>query len=146
VSAGLAGEALTIYGNGEQTRSFADVRMFVPQVLALEQAWAQKAVNHYLYNVGTSVETSINGLADAVDRVLGRKIVRRHVPYEAAFPGKQDVERRRPDLRRIDTVLAAPVWPTLDESIHVVAEALAGSRVSSVASGRLARRTRRVLN
>lgn len=146
VRAGLGGEALTIYGTGQQTRSFGDVRVFVPQVLALEQAWARKEAVDHVYNIGANAETSINELADTVGRVLGREIIRRYVPYEAVYPGKQDVERRRPDLRRIGAVLGSPAWPQLDESVRAVAEALAGGHVLPAAAGTPTRSAQPVLN
>jgi UDP-glucose 4-epimerase len=127
VEAALAGTPLTIYDDGEQKRSFGDVRAFVGHLLALVAAWRDGRATHGTYNIGTPVETRINGLADAVDRVLETKTERRYVPYDDAYPGKQDVLARRPGLERLHSVLGELDWPSLDVSIASVADSMRGA-------------------
>jgi UDP-glucose 4-epimerase len=86
-----AGEGVTIFGDGEQTRDFVYVGDVVEAVLA---AGGQEAGT---FNVGTGVETSVNGLFEACRAVAGVAAEAAHAP---ARPG---------DVRRsvIDVSLAA---------------------------------------
>ena len=86
-----AGEGVTIFGDGEQTRDFVYVGDVVEAILA---AGGQEAGT---FNVGTGVETSVNGLFEACCAVAGVAADAAHAP---ARPG---------DVRRsvIDVSLAA---------------------------------------
>jgi UDP-glucose 4-epimerase len=86
-----AGEGVTIFGDGEQTRDFVYVGDVVEAILA---AGGQEAGT---FNVGTGVETSVNGLFEACRAVAGVAADAAHAP---ARPG---------DVRRsvIDVSLAA---------------------------------------
>jgi UDP-glucose 4-epimerase len=86
-----AGEGVTIFGDGEQTRDFVYVGDVVEAILA---AGGQEAGT---FNVGTGVETSVNGLFEACRAVAGVAAEAAHAP---ARPG---------DVRRsvIDVALAA---------------------------------------
>jgi UDP-glucose 4-epimerase len=86
-----AGEGVTIFGDGEQTRDFVYVGDVVEAILA---AGGQEAGT---FNVGTGVETSVNGLFEACRAVAGVAAEAAHAP---ARPG---------DVRRsvIDVSLAA---------------------------------------
>jgi UDP-glucose 4-epimerase len=65
----VKGEALTIDGDGEQTRDFIHVNDIVDAViLALEQ----KGLKGEVFNVCTGVPTSINELADTLKAVTGK--------------------------------------------------------------------------
>ncbi len=70
-SKGLAGEPITVYGDGLQTRDYTYVgdvaRAFV---LALEQPRSMTV------NIGTAVETTVLELIDAVELIVGRPIER----------------------------------------------------------------------
>jgi UDP-glucose 4-epimerase len=86
-----AGEGVTIFGDGEQTRDFVYVGDVVEAVLA---AGGQEAGT---FNVGTGVETSVNGLFEACRAVAGVAAEAAHAPARAG------------DVRRsvIDVALAA---------------------------------------
>ncbi len=62
----LAGEAITIFGDGSQTRDYLYVRDVARAALA-----AMSAGDGEAYNLGTGVETSVLELASAVARVMG---------------------------------------------------------------------------
>lgn len=121
VSAALSGNPYIIYGSGEQSRSFCDVRAFVDHLLALHAAWAKGQTRHHIYNIGSAHEISIASLADSVDAVLGVRNKREYMPFAEAYPGKQDVAHRQPDLTRIHQLLGELAWPTLEQSIAEVA-------------------------
>jgi UDP-glucose 4-epimerase len=69
----LAGSALTVYGDGEQTRDY----VYAGDVAAANFAAATSAlpergrVDARAFNVGTSVETSVNTLAHTLQKVAG---------------------------------------------------------------------------
>jgi UDP-glucose 4-epimerase len=65
----LAGERLTIYGDGRQTRDY----VFVSDVAAANLAVARQVdLRHGEYNIGTGTEISVLELADSVAVVVGQ--------------------------------------------------------------------------
>lgn len=83
----LDGEALTIYGDGEQTRDYVYVGDVVSANLAVSDAelGAAAALDDRAFNVGTGTETSVNRLAEAVMEVVGTRVDAVHAP---ARPGE----------------------------------------------------------
>ncbi len=74
----LAGQACTIFGDGNQTRDYVYVGDVVEaNVLALRDE-ARGA-----YNVGTGIETSVNALYEAMTRVLGVDLPAAHAEARA---------------------------------------------------------------
>jgi UDP-glucose 4-epimerase len=72
---------LTIYGDGEQTRDY----VFVGDVVAanllaveLEVPAVASGLDEVAFNVGTSVATTVNELASALERIAGRRPGREH--------------------------------------------------------------------
>jgi UDP-glucose 4-epimerase len=95
----LAGEPITVYGDGEQTRSFCDVRDVVRALADL--ACSDEAVGR-VYNIGATEETTINQLAEHIRRLTGSKSEVVRVPYAEAYaPGFEDMRRRVPDVGKI---------------------------------------------
>ncbi|MGA0609314.1 UDP-glucuronic acid decarboxylase family protein [Caldimonas sp. KR1-144] len=86
----LLGQPLTVYGDGEQTRSFCYVD---DTVEALVRVMASDGPGPF--NVGNPVETTVLELAELVLRLTGSRsaLVRRPLPAD-------DPVRRRPDIRR----------------------------------------------
>jgi UDP-glucose 4-epimerase len=95
----LAGEPITVYGDGEQTCSFCDVRDVVRALADL--ACSDEAVGR-VYNIGATEETTINQLAEHIRRLTGSKSEVVRVPYAEAYaPGFEDMRRRVPDVGKI---------------------------------------------
>ena len=73
----LAGEALTIFGDGEQTRDYVFVRdVAAANMLASEMALPTSEegagdLDEVAFNVGTGLATSVNRLADALEEIAG---------------------------------------------------------------------------
>jgi UDP-glucose 4-epimerase len=120
VRAALAGEPITVYGDGEQTRSFCDVRDVVRALAALSR---HQGATGRVFNVGATEETSINALAERVRSMVGSgsEIVR--VPYEEAYaPGFEDMRRRVPDVRLIRELIEWEPERGLEEILQGVIE------------------------
>jgi UDP-glucuronate decarboxylase len=93
----LSGRALTIYGSGEQTRSFCFVTDLVRGLMALMTVDPNPGQP---VNLGNPGEFTINELADMVAAMVptAGKIVYRPLPQD-------DPQRRRPDIARAEAVL-----------------------------------------
>jgi UDP-glucose 4-epimerase len=87
----LAGEALTIFGDGEQTRDYVFVRdVAAANMLASEMALPTSeegagGLDEVAFNVGTGLATSVNRLADALEEIAGIHPGR---DYRAGRPGE----------------------------------------------------------
>lgn len=117
----VAGEPITVYGTGQQSRCFGHVRDAVEAVLRLIAAPA--AVGG-VFNVGSDEEVSILRLAELVrdEAQSSSEIV--FVPYAEAYAeGFEDLERRVPDLARLERVTGyRPRTPLRDIVADVVAD------------------------
>ena len=93
----LAGEPLTVFGDGAQTRCFCHVADAVDALLRLLDD--DRAVGE-VFNVGSSEEISIEALAHRVLQATGSRSPIDHVPYEVAYEaGVEDMARRVRDQR-----------------------------------------------
>lgn len=86
----ITGEPLTIYGDGQQSRSFCYIDDLVEGIFR----FAVKAeIQHRIINLGNPHEITIAALADALREVVGRElpVVQRPLPPD-------DPKRRQPDI------------------------------------------------
>jgi len=96
----LAGEPITVYGTGKQSRCFCDVRDCVESVLRLVET--NRAIGEVV-NVGSTEEVSIAALAQLVKQRTGSKSPIVSVPYDQAYePGFEDMPRRVPALEKLE--------------------------------------------
>jgi len=125
----LAGQPLTVYGDGQQSRCFCDVADVVRAALALA---ARPDTAGEVFNVGGTKEITILNLARLILQVLSPQSPptvddpRIHfVPYADAYaPGFEDMRRRVPDTSKLHALTGwTPVVP-LAETIQRVADAL----------------------
>ena len=70
----LLGQPCIVYGDGEQTRDF----VFVDDVAQANMLAMQGALG--TYNIGTGMETSLNELLAAFERVVGHPVARQYSP------------------------------------------------------------------
>ncbi len=126
VEAAIAGRPIRVFGDGSQTRCFCDVRDVVS---ALPIMVASGACHGRVFNLGSDREISIRQLAETVVRVIGSSSPIVFVPYAEAYPeGFEDLERRRPDLRRIREAIGFEPRIGLEQTIRDVAATMAVSR------------------
>ncbi len=108
----LAGQPITVHGDGTQTRSFCHVRDVVGALLRLMDE--PRAVGE-VFNVGNSQEISIMALAERVRALTasGSPIVT--IPYDQAYEsGFEDMPRRVPDLSKIHGLIGYEPRTDLD--------------------------------
>ena len=95
----LAGEPLSVYGDGTQTRCFTYVEDVVRAIVALAEC--PDAVG-CVFNVGCDEETSMNDLAKKVIELANSSSIIEHIPYGEAYgEGFEDMKRRMPDISKI---------------------------------------------
>jgi UDP-glucose 4-epimerase len=120
VQQALLGHPITVYGNGEQTRSFTYVDDVVSALVKLMEH--PQAVGE-VFNVGNSEEISINDLASLVKKMVGGDSEIVHMPYDKAFEkGFEDMQRRVPDITRIKKLIGFNPTISLEESIKRIIE------------------------
>jgi UDP-glucuronate decarboxylase len=109
----LKGEALTIYGTGEQTRSFCYVDDLVEGLIAL----MNKEGLHEPVNLGNPGEFTMKELARAVGCACGVEI---RICNEA-LP-QDDPKQRRPDITKARTLLGWEPTVELADGLMVTAD------------------------
>lgn len=124
----VQGKDLEIYGDGQQTRAFCDVRDVVSAMVRL---LGEQRHHGGVFNVGSDGELTIAALADRVIDLAGSASHKRLVPYERAYDaGFEDPARRVPDLTRlrraIDYRPAYSLDQTLSELIALARSAPSG--------------------
>jgi UDP-glucose 4-epimerase len=99
VKQAIAGEPITVFGDGRQTRSFCDVRDTVAMLDALARA---DAAHGNVVNLGNAREITILELAELVRARAGSTSPIEFVPYAKAYGRKFDqIPQRRPNLERL---------------------------------------------
>lgn len=107
ISQALRGEPLTVYGDGQQTRSFGFYRDIIDGVWRLGNSGYQEPVN-----IGTQEERTVLEFAEAVLRATGSHS--RVIHVEAAI---DDPRQRRPDLTRAKAILDWEPSTSLDDGL-----------------------------
>ena len=94
----LRGDELTIYGTGEQTRSFCYVDDLVEGFVRLMNAVGEDL--HLPVNLGNPGEFTMNELAAEVAAACGKEIRIKHLPLP-----QDDPKQRQPDISRARNLL-----------------------------------------
>jgi UDP-glucose 4-epimerase len=114
----LAGEDLTVYGDGTQTRCFTHIADTVQALLLLLDN--DDAVGQ-LYNVGTQNEVPVIELARRVIEATGSDSKIQLIPYEDAYgEGFEELGRRKPETRAIRELTGWEPTRTIDDAISDV--------------------------
>jgi UDP-glucose 4-epimerase len=116
----LAGEPMTVFGDGTQSRSFTHVADVVRALLALVKE--PNAVGEVI-NIGSTNEVTIKALAERIRQRAGSKSPIKLIPYDQAYEsGFEDMPRRVPDLSKISAMIGYAPAHTLDDIIDDVLE------------------------
>ncbi len=107
----LRDEEFTVQGDGSQRRAFCYVDDAVAPTAA---ALTADAAADGIFNLGNPAEEySINGLIAVLERVTGRTISPRYVPFEQA-----GTDRRLPDVSRAERALGLSPTISLEEGLR----------------------------
>ena len=99
----LAGQPITVYGTGNQSRCFTHVGDVVAALIALMDH--PRAVGE-VYNIGSTQEVTIAALAEQVRTLAGSRSEIVLVPYEEAYEaGFEDMPRRVPDITKVAALI-----------------------------------------
>jgi len=114
----LAGEPITVFGDGTQQRAFTHVTDVVQALLKLVAE--PKAVGQVI-NIGNRQEITILALAERVRELSGSDSPIKLVPYDDAYEsGFEDMPRRVPDLTRVEGLIGYTATLQLDEILTQV--------------------------
>ena len=116
----LAGEDIQIYGTGDQSRCFCNVRDVVG---ALESLMNCDEAAGEVINVGNTELVSMNELADMVIELTGSASRKVYLSYEEAY-GKpfDDMMTREPDLGKISRLAGYVPKCSLRETLREIIE------------------------
>jgi nucleoside-diphosphate-sugar epimerase len=116
----LAGEPITVFGDGTQSRAFTHVSDVVDALLKLV---AEPRAVGQVINIGTTHEVSIAALAERIRELCNSQSPIRFVPYDEAYEsGFEDMPRRVPDLGRINSLIGYTPKHSLDDILVQVIE------------------------
>ncbi|MEI8078287.1 MAG: NAD-dependent epimerase/dehydratase family protein [bacterium] len=125
INQALAGEPISVYGDGLQSRCFTDVR---DVIRALQLLITLPSAPGQLYNIGGGEELNMLELAQRIKTLTGSASPIQLVPYTAAYgPGFEDMQRRVPDA---DKILRDAGWCTtysLDATLRHILEQRRGN-------------------
>lgn len=123
VEQALAGQPLTVFGDGEQKRSFSDVR---DTTQALYRLIESPETDGEIVNVGNDVECSINELAQLVKEITNSSSEIKHLSYQEAYgvDDFDDVRRRRPCISKLKKLTGFTPSYSLEETIHEILKSL----------------------
>lgn len=114
----LAGEAITVFGDGTQSRAFTFVGDVVTGLLSLA---ASDAVVGEVFNIGNHEEISMMDLAIKVRALTGSSSEIVLIPYDQAYEaGFEDMPRRVPNLGKIRAAVGYEPTVELDEILRRV--------------------------
>jgi UDP-glucose 4-epimerase len=109
----LAGEPITVFGDGTQSRAFTHVTDVVGALLKL--IVEPKAIGQVI-NIGTTQEITIKDLAERVKALSESASPVRFIPYDEAYEsGFEDMPRRVPDLSKVASLVGYRPRYTLDD-------------------------------
>jgi len=105
----LRGEALTVYGHGQQTRSFCYVDDLIDGIVRL-----LLSDEHEPVNIGNPHEITILQFAEAINKLVGNLA---GVVYKPEMRSEGDPQRRQPDITRARTILGWEPKINLEEGL-----------------------------
>src|SRR5246127_2276893 len=99
VKQALDNSAITVYGNGQQSRCFCDVSDTIEALVRLMDT--ERAIGEVV-NIGNTEEISIGDLAQTVRARTGSSSEITYIPYDQAYePGFEDMMRRVPNVEKL---------------------------------------------
>lgn len=126
VAQALAGDTITVYGDGTQSRSFSHVQDTVEIIVELMQT--PEAIGE-VFNIGAPSPTTINELADRVIELIGSNSDITHIPFEEVYgPDFEEPSHRIPDVSKLRDTLGRVPEDDLDRILTDVIEEAKSNR------------------
>jgi len=120
VEQALAGDPITVYGDGTQTRCFTHVH---DAVQAIHELMNTPEANGDVFNIGSSRPVSINELAERVLDVTDSDSEIEHIPFEEAFDEDfEEPTRREPDVSKLRETIGWAPETSLDRILEDIVE------------------------
>jgi UDP-glucose 4-epimerase len=136
VGQALAGQSLTIYGDGQQSRCFGWVGDVADALMKLAQL---PAAEGKVFNIGSDQEVTILQLAELILERTGSNSLLQFIPYEQAYgPGFEDMYRRVPDLARIREAIGYAPTKDLSQIVEAVIASMKAEQNGRAAVGTIA--------
>jgi UDP-glucose 4-epimerase len=118
VQQALKNEALTVYGDGHQSRCFADVADIVG---AISKLIDEPTAVGEVFNIGSTQEITILELANKVIDLTDSKSEIHFIPYSEAYaPGFEDMRRRVPSIEKVKKLIGFSPEYSLDDTLSRV--------------------------
>jgi len=116
----VRGEAISVFGTGEQSRCFGhvvDVAEAVKRLISTPKAYGQ------VFNIGSSREVTINQLAELVRATAESKSPITHLRYDEAYAeGFEDMMRRVPCVDKLEKYIGFKPSNSLERIVTDVVE------------------------
>ena len=118
VAQALNNEPITVYGDGQQTRTFTYVDDVNRAMMALVEN--EDAIGE-VFNIGGTEEITIYDLAKKIIKMTGSRSEIKLIPYDQAF-GKdfEDMQRRVPSIEKISNLIGFSPSTPLDHILDKV--------------------------
>jgi UDP-glucose 4-epimerase len=114
----LRDEPITVYGDGQQSRCFADVADVTGAVVKLAE---NHAAIGQVFNIGSTEEVTILELAERILTLSGSHSDIRMIPYDEAYaPGFEDMRRRVPNIDKLANLIGYAPSCSLDDTLRRV--------------------------
>jgi len=114
----LAGQPLSVFGTGDQSRCFCHVADVIRAIRDL--AISDAAIGE-VFNVGSKEEITIRALAERVRDAAGSRSTIQTVSYDDAYEqGFEDMLRRVPDVSKVERAISWKPTTTLEDVIRDV--------------------------
>lgn len=114
----LRNQQITVYGNGTQSRCFADVADVVEAIVRLLE---HPGAIGQVFNVGSTEEVTIKDLAERIRRLTSSSSDIVFIPYDEAYaPGFEDMIRRVPSIDKVANLIGYAPQFSLDQTLQRV--------------------------
>ena len=116
VKSALLNHPITIFGDGKQSRCFADVSDIVNGFIKLMN---EPKAEGEIFNIGNDKEITIEELAHKIKKMTKSRSKIEYIKYEDAYEeGFEDMRRRIPDLSKINKLIGYKPKYSLDKILE----------------------------
>lgn len=130
VKQALDGAPITVFGTGQQSRCFCDVRDSVEAILRVVSN--EKCIGEVI-NIGSDREITVEALAQMVKERTESNSPITFIPYDQAYePGFEDMQRRVPSVEKLERLTGFRPATALEEIIDRVVDYFRGQHEGEI--------------